>query len=318
MPEKSPIKLYFLTGFLGSGKTTLMNNLLDYLAEKGEKAGVIVNEWGQVGIDGSLIHNHGIEIKELNNGQIFCSCLVGSFVKALVTFADYPLKYLLVETSGLANPVSLKNVLVSLKALTGIRYDYRGMISLVDPENFLDLVGTVNAVEEQVISSQYLIINKIDLVDEETICQVKEKIRELNHSAPVYQTSFSKVDTGIFDLDPRLGEIGDVVRNVKVPYKRPVHYVVTAEGKIDPAQVADFAQILLKDAFRIKGFINSEAGWFYLDGVNGKVDLRPVKAQGKETKIVIISRIWEEIVPNIKLTWQKYVGNPLKSSSKCV
>jgi len=312
MTAKDPIKLYFITGFLGSGKTTLMNNLLDYLAERNEKAGVIVNEWGQVGVDGSLIHNHEIEIKELNNGQIFCSCLVGSFVQALVTFAQYPLKYLLVETSGLANPVSLKNVLSSLKALTDVRYDYRGMISLVDPGSFLDLVGIVNAVEEQVISSQYVIINKVDLADEEILNLVKEKIKELNPAAPVYQTSYGKVE-GFFDLDLMTEDKrSDVVRNVKVPYKRPVHYVLTTKEKVDPEKAARFAQLLMKEAFRIKGFIDSKEGWFYLDGVNDKIDLKPVNAQGKETKIVIISRIWERIVPSIESAWKESCAVPFE------
>lgn len=311
MTVQNPIKLFFLTGFLGSGKTTLLNNLLDYLAERNEKAGVIVNEWGQVGVDGSIIHNHGIEIKELNNGQVFCSCLSADFIKAMVSFADYPLKYLLVETSGLANPVSLNNILFSLKALTGTGYDYRGMITLVDPENFLNLVGIVNAVEEQVISSQYIIINKVDLVDEETLQQVKEKIKELNPEAPVYETSFSKVEPGILDLDFMPGKDTRLVsRNVKVPYKRAVHYVLTAEEKVNAEKAAKFAQVLLKDAFRIKGFIDSDEGWFYLDGVNEKVDMKPVKVKGKGTKIVIISRVWEDILPSIKWNWEKICDVP--------
>lgn len=312
MAAGNPIKLFFITGFLGSGKTTLLNNLLDYLAERNEKAAVIINEWGQVGVDVSLIHNHGIEIKELNNGQIFCSCLAGSFVQALVTFSQYPLKYLLVETSGLANPVSLKNILASLKALTGMRYDYQGMITLVDPESFLDLVDTVNAVEEQVISSQYVIINKTDLVDEKTLFSVKEKIYQLNPGVPVFETCFAQVE-GIFDMD-LMKEVKnrEVKRNVKVPFRRPVHYVVTTEEKVDPEKAVKFAQIILKDAFRIKGFVNSENGWFYLDGVNNKVELKEVKVEGKETKIVIIPRVWEKILPSIEATWQKVCGVSFK------
>lgn len=312
MTAKDPIKLYFITGFLGSGKTTLMNNLLDHLAERNEKAGVIVNEWGQVGVDGSLIHNHGIEIKELNNGQIFCSCLVSSFVQAMVTFAHYPLKYLLVETSGLANPVSLQNVLKSIKALTDVRYDYQGMISIVDPENFLDLVGIVNAVEEQVISSQYVIINKVDLVDESKMVLVREKIKELNPNVSVYETSFSKVE-GFFDLVLMPDSVkNNVARNVKEPYKRPIHYVLTTQEKVDPEKIRRFAERVLKEAFRIKGFIKGEQGWLYLDGVNDKVELKPVNAQGKETKIVIISRVWEEIMPVVESAWREICGVPFE------
>lgn len=309
MTDQEPIRLYFITGFLGSGKTTLMNNLLDHLAGKNEKAGVIINEWGQVNIDSSLIHGQEIEIKELNNGQIFCSCLSGNFVDALAQFTQYPLKYLLVETSGMANPVPLKQVLQDMKKLTGMRYDYRGMITLVDPESFLDLVGIINAIEEQVIRSQYVIINKVDLVNQETLHQVREKIQELNPNVAIGETSFTRIE-GILDLDWQDKEANPhVVRNIKTPYKRPVHYVVTTKESVEPEKVAEFAGVLLKDALRIKGFIhNDEKGWFYLDGVNDKVEMKPVKAKGSETKVVIISRVWEEILPKIRSVWQETCG----------
>ncbi|RNC29361.1 MAG: putative GTP-binding protein YjiA [Candidatus Dichloromethanomonas elyunquensis] len=305
MTDKEPIQLFIITGFLGSGKTTLMNNLLDCLAEKNEKVGVIINEWGKVSVDTPLIHNQGIQIRELNNGQIFCSCLSGKFVDALVHLSQYPLKYLLVETSGMANPSPINSLLQEMNTLTGQRYNYRGMIGLVDPENFLDLVGVVNAVEEQVINSEYVIINKVDLADQERIHQVREKIKELNPAVPIIETSFTKVE-GILDRDLTAREgRQDVERNVKVPYKRPVHYVVTTKENLDPEQAVEFARSLLKDSFRIKGFIFSEKGWFYLDGVNDKVEIKPVNAVGKETKIVIISRVWEDILPRIKSAWEE-------------
>jgi G3E family GTPase len=306
MTLEKPIQLYLVTGFLGSGKTTLMNNILDDLAERNIKAGVIVNEWGQVGIDGSLFHDHGFEIKELNNGQIFCSCLAGNFVDALVQFSQYPLDYLLVETSGMANPQPIRHMFNEIKNQTGQRYEYRGMISLVDPENFLELVDVVNAVEEQVIAGQLIIINKVDLVDQETLEQVRDKVRTLNQNAPIVETSFTKIE-GILDLDLMNQERSLAVRrNVKTPYKRPVHYVVSTKESVDPAQAEKFAQKLLKNAFRIKGFIhNAEQGWFYLDAVNDQLDIKPIQAKGNETKIVIISNIWEEILPQIKSAWSE-------------
>ena len=70
-----PVPLLFITGFLGSGKTTLLNRILDEAAAQGKKIGVIINEWGRVNIDSSLIRAKDIEIEELNDGQVFCSCL---------------------------------------------------------------------------------------------------------------------------------------------------------------------------------------------------------------------------------------------------
>lgn len=100
----------------------------------GKKIGVIINEWGRVNIDSSLIRAKGIEIEELNDGQVFCSCLSGNFLEALVLLAKRSLDVVIVETSGMANPFPLRNILCDLKRLTGGHYVYQGMIALIDPE----------------------------------------------------------------------------------------------------------------------------------------------------------------------------------------
>ena len=100
MNASQPIALYFITGFLGSGKTTLLNHVLDEAAARGKKLGVIINEWGRVNIDAGLIPARDIEIRELNDGQVFCSCLASDFVKALALLAERPLDAVVVETSG--------------------------------------------------------------------------------------------------------------------------------------------------------------------------------------------------------------------------
>ena len=163
-----------------------------------EKIGVIINEWGRVNIDSSLIRAKDIEIEELNDGQVFCSCLSGNFLEALVLLAKRSLDVVIVETSGMANPFPLRNILCDLKRLTGGHYVYQGMIALIDPESFLDLVGDINAVEEQVIASQRIIINKIELADGETLARIRKKIRQLNPHAGIIETSYACVE-GLLD-----------------------------------------------------------------------------------------------------------------------
>ena len=193
-----PVPLLFITGFLGSGKTTLLNRILDEAAAQGKKIGVIINEWGRVNIDSSLIRAKDIEIEELNDGQVFCSCLSGNFLEALVLLAKRSLDVVIVETSGMANPFPLRNILCDLKRLTGGHYVYQGMIALIDPESFLDLVEDINAVEEQVIASQRIIINKIELADGETLARIRKKIGQLNPHAGIIETSYACVE-GILD-----------------------------------------------------------------------------------------------------------------------
>lgn len=95
---RTDTKLYVLTGFLGSGKTTVLLKLLEIL--KGHRIGIIQNEFGKLGIDGTILRNDEIQMVEINRGSIFCSCLKLNFVQALAEMAAQDFEYLFVESSG--------------------------------------------------------------------------------------------------------------------------------------------------------------------------------------------------------------------------
>lgn len=304
-----PVPLLFITGFLGSGKTTLLNRILDEAAAQGKKIGVIINEWGRVNIDSSLIRAKDIEIEELNDGQVFCSCLSGNFLEALVLLAKRSLDVVIVETSGMANPFPLRNILCDLKRLTGGHYVYQGMIALIDPESFLDLVEDINAVEEQVIASQRIIINKIELADGETLSRIRKKIRQLNPHAGIIETSYACVE-GI--LDSSMHEVSTsspleskfVKRSAKESYTRPGQYIITTTEGLPPERVEAFVREILPGALRVKGILSdTEHGWFHVDGVNDKVETRVLEASGNESKIVIIPKAGDEIAEKLIAAW---------------
>ena len=316
----SPVPLLFITGFLGSGKTTLVNRVLDEAAAQGKKIGVIINEWGRVNIDSSLIRAKDIEIEELNDGQVFCSCLSGNFLEALVLLAKRSLDVVIVETSGMANPFPLRNILCDLKRLTGGHYVYQGMIALIDPESFLDLVGDINAVEEQVIASQRIIINKIELADGETLARIRKKIRQLNPHAGIIETSYACVE-GL--LDSSMHEVSTsspleskfVKRSAKESYTRPGQYIITTTEGLAPERVEAFVREILPGALRVKGILSdTEHGWFHVDGVNDKVETRVLEASGNESKIVIIPKAGDEIAEKLIAAWNTQCRVPFSLS----
>ena len=120
-----------------------------------------------------------LSLRRLNNGQLFCSCLSADFVQALVLFAQHPLDVVFVETSGMANPLPLKELLAEMEKRTGHHYDYQGMTALVDPESFLDLAEVVNASRNRSSAASVYIINKVDLASPETVRRVREKSKRL-------------------------------------------------------------------------------------------------------------------------------------------
>ena len=99
------IQIVLLSGFLGAGKTTLMQRLLD--TYKDHKIGVIINEFGEINIDAKLVSREGIDIAELSNGSIFCACIKDKFVDGLIAMSKTDIEYLFIEASGLADPSNM-------------------------------------------------------------------------------------------------------------------------------------------------------------------------------------------------------------------
>ena len=135
VPLKTRPKLYVLTGFLGSGKTTLLLKILENL--KGHKVGVIQNEFGKLSIDGDILRNDDIQMIEITRGSIFCSCLKLSFVAALSEMAQQDFEYLFVESSGLGDPSNVEEILNAAEVASGKKFDFKGVLCMVDALNFL-------------------------------------------------------------------------------------------------------------------------------------------------------------------------------------
>lgn len=118
------INLYVLTGFLGSGKTTFLLRLLDKLKE--HPVGVIQNEFGKLSIDGMILKRDNLEITEVNRGSIFCSCLKFNFANALMEMAKLDLKYVFVESSGLADPSNVEEILQGVQVIQNNKPENKG------------------------------------------------------------------------------------------------------------------------------------------------------------------------------------------------
>lgn len=306
------IPLYFITGFLGSGKTTLLNHVLEEAAARGMRLGVIINEWGQVSIDSGLVPTTEGELKieELNNGQVFCSCLTADFIKALQAYAKMDLDAVIVETSGMANPFPLKKLLEDLSDKTGDHFKYEGMTALVDPENFLELIDVINAVEEQVIASQRVVINKTDLSTPEEIAATKAKAEQINPSAQIIVTTQAEIGDFFAKPKPTFGRKPTLApfAKPKPEYPRPGNYVITTTESLPIDSVKKFMLEVLPHALRVKGIVQGKDGkWHYVDGVNNRVEDRKLNKNDEETKIVVIPKGGEDLSAFLRELWQKLV-----------
>lgn len=190
--KQAAIDVYLIAGFLGSGKTTFLNRLLGQVPE-GVRFMVLMNEFGEEGIDGVLIDDPELELVEISRGSIFCSCVKGDYIKALyrIAFTLEP-QVLVIEASGVANPESM-NKDMATPVFQG-RFNLRAKICLIDAANFLEHLATFNAVEEQIAASDLFIINKTDLTDADIVAEIKQVISRHNPEARFMETTYAQVD----------------------------------------------------------------------------------------------------------------------------
>jgi G3E family GTPase len=206
-PERKLVPVTIITGFLGSGKTTLLNHILQN--QQGIKTAVLVNEFGEIGIDNELIVETGEDMVELNNGCICCTInedLVNAVHKVLAR--SERIDYLVVETTGLADPLPVALTFLGTELRDFTRLD--SIITLVDAENFsLDLFNS-EAAQSQITYGDIILLNKVDLVDEADVDLLEVRIREMKEGARIIRTNKSAVSlpmilsVGLFESDKYL------------------------------------------------------------------------------------------------------------------
>ncbi len=302
-------KLYLITGFLGSGKTTFMHNLID--AFKDEKIALIVNEFGKQGIDGLLLQEEGIALKEISNGSIFCNCRSDTFVEALLKMAKFEVEAVLIESSGLSDPTGMSKILSLVQKKTDDCYDYRGNITLVDATNFEKLFDTAAAVKLQIASSDLILLNKTDLVEESKLDSVEQTIRQVNPLAPIKRTTYGEIKdlSWIADLnnDNSSGDI-NITKKIIIGTQK---ILVAMEGTYSKENLMNWIKDFSEYFYRIKGFVRIEEEWHYIDGTTNQLEIKKTDIVPEQPSLVILAAGSQPVLKNLRSSWEKYFEQEL-------
>jgi G3E family GTPase len=205
---QKPIPVTVLTGYLGAGKTTLLNRILS--ESHGKKYAVIVNEFGEIGIDNDLIVESDEEIYEMNNGCVCCT-VRGDLIRVVEGLMRRPGRFdgIIVETTGLADPVPVAQTFFmddDVRAKT----ELDAVVALVDAKHLPLRLKDSREAEDQIAFADVVVINKTDLVSPEELAVIEDVVRAINPAARVFKTSRSGVDLahvlnqGAFNLERAL------------------------------------------------------------------------------------------------------------------
>ena len=205
MNSDNKVPVTILTGFLGSGKTTLLNRILG--EEHGKRIAVIENEYGEVGIDQGLVIDADEEVFEMSNGCICCT-VRGDLIRVLGNLMKRRDKfdYVLVETTGLADPGPVAQTFFMDEEISS-EFTLDGIVTLVDAAHIDQQLGRSNESSEQVAFADVIVLNKTDLVSDESLTNIESRLKDMNRMTRIIRAKQADVpvetvlNLSAFDLD---------------------------------------------------------------------------------------------------------------------
>lgn len=284
MMQKIPF--HIVSGFLGSGKTTFLKRIIEKYS-KDSKIGIIQNEFAPANVDGVELKKTGdnFNLLEINNGSVFCVCLLGDFVRSLEKFINEKSPDILViECSGLSDTTSIAEIL-SVGNLAEKIY-LASNWCIVDAQNFSKVGLMKQRVTHQLRMADVVIINKTDLVGNRTEILIHE-IKKINPFAEIKESTFCNID---FELGK--STLNKFYVSNEKPLTRPdVHSMVIKSGrKLTEETLRTFLKEWAEKAFRIKGFVNLKNGQTVaVQCTLGTIELFEVEQSFHPTVLVAIS-----------------------------
>jgi len=268
MQQENMVPVTILTGFLGSGKTTLLNRILK--EDHGQRIAVIENEFGEVGVDNDILESSSEQIVEMNNGCICCT-VRGDLIRILGELKDRRAKgdlsfdRVIIETTGMADPGPVAQTFFTDEEV-GNYYLLDSIITLVDAKHADQQLDEFHEAQEQVGFADRILMSKTDLVEEDEVRKLSERIRQMNPRAPIKKVHFGAapltevLDVRGFNLNAILDIAPEFLSDIHHEHHDEVEsFVYRADKPFDGDKLEQFLsgmiQVYGPDLLRYKGVL---------------------------------------------------------------
>ncbi len=305
------IPVTVLTGFLGSGKTTLVNHILT--ADHGHRIAVIENEFGEIPIDDALVLSGEEEIIEMSNGCCLCCTARTDLIEILRSLVDRRERFdrIIIETSGLADPDPVAQTFFVDEEVAR-HFVLDAIVTLVDAKHIgahLDETGPGGVglqAEDQIAFADRVVVNKVDLVTPDELAEVRRRVSGINATAEILTSTYADLDLpsilgiGAFDRSRNTaGHTGWLEEDEHVHDPSLDSVSVQVEGDVDVDALRAWLGAHLAehgdDVYRLKGLLFAEGipAPLIVQGVHRLFDVRPSQIQaadGRTSRLVLIGR----------------------------
>jgi len=300
-----------INGLLGAGKTTFLLNILDQKSPE-EKIAVLVNEFGEIGIDGDLLGGQGADVVELPNGCICCTLNADLKNQIRVIAETYQPDILYIEPTGIA---TIKNLMGILKSLSLEKYiDELRTFVILDAGSFWEILGQNRGfVETQIEMGDIIVVNKCDKVDSSELDKIIGQIKQVNTSAQIVCTSFGRgwaKQTCPGKAQYSANQDFDGIKEPEAPLKQFQQFSTTSGGTFDLVKLRQLFGMLKDNRFgsvdRAKGIFCTAGGWVRVDLASHEVRESVLSRDFAASKIIVIGTMLQKAV--IRNEFKKCLG----------
>lgn len=262
------IPICLITGFLGTGKTTLLKRIV---AENRDRKWIyLVNEFSALDVDGAIVAEDNPDVVSIPGGSIFCKCLVTEFIRQMTQIHwNHPdAEGVVIEASGMADP----RVMADMLTETGLcnHFALADVVSIVEPRSFLRLIHTLPNIIHQVEAADLVLLNKCDLFDESALAATEQAVRGINADVPLVRCVKGNADLPLFATAKSHARL----HGEFAPCRDPRYSTFTTPGA-DLEKLRRFIAANAEEIYRVKGHVRTADGTVYVDYSTAGLSIAP-------------------------------------------